>query len=215
MSTVFRVSLPSGESFTASPEESLLAAAQRAHWLIRYGCRNGNCKACAATLLAGRVQQREHDINAAQGEREILLCLAHACSDVRIELPGYPLLGSAKHARRAYVQLRAVTPLVEGGFKVVLHLPAGKQLPLYAGQTVLMDTQPPLRADIGIGALNGRELTVVCDTLPNLTVGKRMHMHYPLGYTYRISTAAHPLYLLYESSTRARALRLQAWFEAL
>ncbi len=51
------VRLPGGESFRAEPGENLLSAAQRAHWLVRHGCRNGNCGVCSATLLSGALSR--------------------------------------------------------------------------------------------------------------------------------------------------------------
>jgi len=80
----------SGENFTAQHDENLLAAAQRAHWLIRFGCRNGNCEACAATLQRGCVEQRGVRIDASAGPQPILLCLAHAQTDLLIAVPGDP-----------------------------------------------------------------------------------------------------------------------------
>ena len=97
------VQLEGGSCFGATADENLLAAAQRAHWLVRYGCRNGNCRACAATLLAGSVREGDATIAATPDSApSILLCLCHAQSDLRIELPGDPLHGSSEQARRFY-----------------------------------------------------------------------------------------------------------------
>lgn len=204
MSQLFRISLPDGKNFAADSDENLLTAARRAHWLIRYGCRNGNCLACAATLKAGSVAQRDELINAADGEREILLCLAYPRTDLHIEFPGNALHGSAEHARRSYVQVLACDLQTSGWTQLTLQLPAGKPLPLYPGQRVLLETTPPLFAEVGVDALRERELRVLCAIAPRVEIGARLHIQYPLGYTYR-SAATSPLWILHDAATQARA----------
>lgn len=206
-----RVALPGGDGFDARRDENLLAAAQRAHWLIRFGCRNGNCEACAATLQRGCVTQRGVRIDAANGPQPILLCLATAHTDLLIDVPGDPLHGSAAHARRCYAQLHAIAR--DGmRWRLTFTLPAGKPLPVYAGQFVRIENagveMPALDATIEEGALNGRALTVFCDTPPVIDPGARVHLTYPLGYAYRIATQ--PLWLLHDAASASRARSLHA-----
>ena len=208
MSQSFRISLPDGKSFAARAGENLLVAAQRAHWLIRYGCRNGNCLACTATLKAGSVSQRDDIIDAADGEREILLCLAYPRADLHIEFPGNALHGSAEHARRSYVQVLACDLQSSGWTQLTLQMPAGKPLPLYPGQRVMLETTPPLFAEVGADALHGRELNVLCAVAPPVETGARLHIHYPLGYTYR-SAVMQPLWILHDAAMQARAQLLR------
>jgi len=208
-----RVSLPSGENFVAQRDENLLAAAQRAHWLIRYGCRNGNCEACAATLVSGQVLQCEEVVDASNEPQPILLCLAHPCSDLQIQLPGNPLHGSAEHARRGYAQLISQTVLADGSWELEFELPAGRQPPMYAGQFIAIESNPPLQAHIEVDVLNGRRLTVISAIAPALKNDERVFLRYPLGYAYRLDDAQ-PLWLLYEDATAKRALQLQAEFSA-
>jgi ferredoxin len=202
-----------GASFSARRDENLLAAAQRAHWLIRFGCRNGNCEACAATLRQGCVEQRGLRIDASAAPQPILLCLAHARTDLQISLPGDPLHGSPTHARRCYAQLQQVERAGEC-WRLRFTLPAGKPLPVHAGQFLQIDSDPPFDAWLEEGALDGRALTVFATPasaapVSNLAPGARVHLRYPLGYAYRAAVSTQPHWLLCEAATRLRAQRLR------
>lgn len=211
-SNTFSVSLPGGEHFHTQENENLLAAAQRAHWLIRFGCRNGNCEACAATLTAGRVLQRGDLIDAAQAPQKILLCLAQARSDLQIVLAENPQHGGFDQARHCYAQLRTLVELPSGEWSSAFHLPAGRQPSVYAGQRALIETPVPLAAEINTQAAavkSARELVVISATRPELDVGARIYLRYPLGYAFH-ADATQPLCLLYETSGVNRARRLQS-----
>jgi ferredoxin len=202
-----RIALPSGESFTARRDENLLAAAQRAHWLIRFGCRNGNCEACAATLQQGCVEQNGMRIDATAGPQPILLCLAHAQTDSQIDVPGAPLHGNPVHARRCYAQFKHAERDGER-WRLTFMLPAGKPLPVYAGQYVQIEDESALTAWIAAAALDGRTLTVFAARKPDISIDARVHLRYPLGYAYRVAVSAQPVWLLCEAATRARAQQL-------
>jgi ferredoxin len=179
------VTLPSGARFSAERGENLLSAAQRAHWLVRYGCRNGNCEACAATLLQGRVQQRGVVIDSATEPQAILLCLCSAETDLHIELPDNPLHGSAEQARRCYAQLVSVEQTAPQQWRLQFTLPAGRQPPVYAGQFLLIESaQDLLRAEIDTTISQGRQLHAYSSAQPPLANGEYAYIRYPLGYCY-------------------------------
>jgi ferredoxin len=48
----------SGERFTASDDETLLAAAARAGITLANSCRNGTCRTCIRKLASGKVTYR-------------------------------------------------------------------------------------------------------------------------------------------------------------
>lgn len=198
------ISLPDGTSFEAQPGENLLQAAQRAHWLVRYGCRNGNCEACAATLHSGRVRQGEAIIDAAAGAQPILLCLCSAESDLRIDLPGNPLHGSEAQARRSYARV------LEGdGAQLRFALPAGRRPPVYPGQYLLIETESgAVRADIDVNASSGRELCTCGAALP-LRAGDYAWLRYPLGYCY-VSAAPSAALILFDAQRAQQARQLRA-----
>lgn len=184
------VQLAGGAHFTANSDENLLAAAQRAHWLVRYGCRNGNCQACVATLLAGSVLQGDTAI-AADGNSSILLCLCRAQSDLRIELPGDPLHGSSAQARRRYARINSYAR-VDGvhrgeNSETELHLmlPAGRILPAYPGQYFLLEYRNlSLRADVDTARSKGRDLYLRCTAGQDFAAERYLSATGPLGYCY-------------------------------
>src|SRR5690606_22890421 len=106
MTSRFTVALASGDCFDSAADEDLLSAAQRANWLVRFGCRNGNCEACEALLVSGRVEQQrgaqQHLLDAAT-PIQILLCQCRARSDLILAFDSDPTPGSyaQSHAFRA------------------------------------------------------------------------------------------------------------------
>ena len=184
MKTRYRISLDDGSSFFTDGNETLLAAAQRANWLIRYGCRNGNCNACAATLLAGAVIQHNmlHEAPGETGEtHEILLCLCHAQSDLRIRLAHNPLPGSFDNAQRIYARVTALEVSVQG-FIATLELPAGRKPQVLRGQFAVLEIgDRDVRSDIEIERSQRRELVLHIASDVMLTIGEYVHLRYPLG----------------------------------
>jgi ferredoxin len=184
------VQLPGGTHFTAAADESLLAAAQRANWLVRYGCRNGNCQACAATLLAGCVLQGDTPIGATTTENpSILLCLCRAQSDLQIALPGEPLHGSYGQARRYYARVNSIRYGNTGsdGAETELNvtLPAGRTLPIYPGQYFLLEHHGDLlRAEVDTAVSEGRVLNLHCTTAQDFGADRYLTAIGPLGYCY-------------------------------
>ncbi|MEY3669233.1 MAG: hypothetical protein RL258_628, partial [Pseudomonadota bacterium] len=47
--------LPSGKTFPVDPQETILEAALRAGIVLPYGCKDGACGSCKATLTQGEV----------------------------------------------------------------------------------------------------------------------------------------------------------------
>ena len=180
MNKSFRVSLPDGSSYDAQADENLLAAAQRAHWLVRYGCRNGNCEACAASLLQGKVQHRDGNIIEAPVAK-IILCLCTALSDLKIALPSDPLPGSVDQSQRCYAQLQHQRVSANGS---ILHftLPAGRKPTLLADQIALIETDAGLlQARIDHEKSLGRELVASLVFASPLQEGAYYHVRYPLS----------------------------------
>ena len=180
MNKIFRVSLPDGACYDAPEDENLLSAAQRAHWLVRYGCRNGNCEACAARLLEGHVQHRDgHRIEAPNDE--IFLCLCQPRSDLMIDLPSDPRPGSVDQSLRSYVHLVKQTV---SDIESVLYfaLPAGRKPTVLADQIALIETAAGLlQGRIDHEHSHGRELIVKLIFPSPLQEGAYYHVRYPLS----------------------------------
>ncbi len=85
-----RVSLSKSErSFSVAPGQSVLDAALDAGLNLPHSCKGGNCGACRARLLRGQVRYPHGPplglSDAEVGEGFVLLCRAHASSDLDIE----------------------------------------------------------------------------------------------------------------------------------
>ncbi|ATP45460.1 (Fe-S)-binding protein [Pseudomonas putida] len=86
---------PSGKRFEAA--EALLLDAMLASGLsVPFSCRRGACGSCKVKVVSGqyRDKQRSADMPAPcypLAANEMLLCQSHACSDMRLEIPGWSL----------------------------------------------------------------------------------------------------------------------------
>jgi len=81
---------PSGKSFPALPNASLLESGLAAGLALPFGCANGSCGDCRATVLSGNVEKwRFHDFVPSESEKlsgVCLLCSYAALSDLTIEV---------------------------------------------------------------------------------------------------------------------------------
>lgn len=91
--TVFTaVLLPTGKSFVAIANETLLQSAKLANTpglLIDSSCRNGTCRTCICKLVKGKVAYRITWPGVSADEKQsgfILPCVAYPLSDVQIQL---------------------------------------------------------------------------------------------------------------------------------
>ena len=79
---------PSGRSFTAPPDRTLLASALDAGIALPNSCRNGTCRACLRPLHAGRVHYRIAWPGLLPEEKQaggwVLPCVAYPLSDVAL-----------------------------------------------------------------------------------------------------------------------------------
>ena len=82
--------LPSGNSFIAEAEESLLEAALRSGISVAYRCSSGKCGECSASLKSGSLRKKKvHDFPIGEADRltgKFLLCSNRAASDLQIEM---------------------------------------------------------------------------------------------------------------------------------
>lgn len=81
--------LPSGRSFTANPDEAMLAAAIRQGIGLPYGCKDGACGSCKCKKLEGTVVHGPHQLKALSAEEEangfVLTCCGVPHSNVVLE----------------------------------------------------------------------------------------------------------------------------------
>ncbi len=81
---------PGGPGFIADANRPLLAAAEQAGLQLPSSCRNGTCRTCMCRVLSGQVRYRIQWpglLPEEKAEGWILLCIAHAQSDLVLSRP--------------------------------------------------------------------------------------------------------------------------------
>jgi NAD(P)H-flavin reductase/ferredoxin len=86
---------PSGKTFEAS-QELLLDAMLASGLPVPFSCRRGACGSCKVKVVSGQYQDKQRDANTPApsyplAADEMLLCQSHACSDMRLAIPGWSL----------------------------------------------------------------------------------------------------------------------------
>ena len=83
----FQISVqPSGRSFTADVNETLLAAGIRQGIGLPYGCKDGACGSCKCKKISGTVVHREHQSKALSAEEEAAGLILTFCSTAQSDL---------------------------------------------------------------------------------------------------------------------------------
>lgn len=128
---------PSGRQFSASGQETILAAAIHAGVGLPYGCKDGACGSCKCKKLSGEVTHEAYSENALS-EAElaaglILTCRATATSDVVLE--SRQVTGAnAFPIKKMPVRVNALAKLSHDVMRVQLQLPAHTAFQFHAGQ---------------------------------------------------------------------------------
>ncbi len=130
---------PSGRTFTVKPGETLLEAAIHAGVGLPYGCRNGACGACKATLRAGQLEYGEHQEHAITAEEKAagkaLTCCTKPLGDVVLEVRELAGLGDLA-IRTLPARVERIEKPAEDVAILYLKLPAAERLQFLAGQYV-------------------------------------------------------------------------------
>jgi CDP-4-dehydro-6-deoxyglucose reductase len=139
----FRVQLTAGSrGFTVEGSEPILEAALRAGLGVPYGCSSGNCGACKARVLEGRVGRlRNHDFRLTEAEKlqgYALLCCASALSDLVIDAAVARGAGEIP-LQRVAAQVRKLEPLAAGMVLLELVTPRSSRLRFLAGQSATLE----------------------------------------------------------------------------
>jgi NAD(P)H-flavin reductase/ferredoxin len=192
---------PARTTFGVRSGETVLNAALRQGYSLRYGCRHGNCSACKYLLLDGEVDfGHASPYSLSEAEREqgwALLCCAQPLGDVVIEDEG----ATDEKALPMLVPQQRVATVTEarptGGILWNLRVHLNEPLTFYAGQFVELGFQghagawrsysiasPPSQADelefvikkIPTGAFSG--------SLHEQMIGTRLSLRGPYGDGY-------------------------------
>ena len=130
---------PSGRTFTAQPDEAMLAAGIRQGIGLPYGCKDGACGSCKCKLVSGSVVHGHHQPKALSADEEaagyVLTCCGVAHSDVVLESRQVTEAG-AFPIKKMPVRVSALERASHDVIVLRLQLPASDAFQYHAGQYV-------------------------------------------------------------------------------
>ena len=130
---------PSGRHFSATADETLLAAGIRQGIGLPYGCKDGACGSCKCKKLSGTVVHGTHQSKALSPEEEaagfVLTCCGVPHSDVVLESRQVTEVG-AHPIKKMPVRVQSLERLSHDVMRVKLQLPAADTFGYHAGQYV-------------------------------------------------------------------------------
>jgi CDP-4-dehydro-6-deoxyglucose reductase len=130
---------PSGRTFSAQPDETLLAAGLRQGIGMPYGCKDGACGSCKCKKISGEVTHGNHQEKALSAAEEangfVLTCCATAHSDVVLESRQVTEEG-AFPIKKMPVRVLSLEKKSDDVMVVKLQLPANDVMQFHAGQYV-------------------------------------------------------------------------------
>ena len=140
VTTGFQITIqPSARVFTASADESLLAAAMRAGIGLPYGCKDGACGSCKCIKISGTVSHGPHQTKALNADDEengfVLTCCGVAHSDVVLESRQVTEEG-AFPIKKMPSRVSLMEKKSDDVMRVMLQLPANDKFAYHAGQYV-------------------------------------------------------------------------------
>jgi propane monooxygenase reductase subunit len=131
---------PVGIDIEVSEDETILDAAFRHGVMLMHGCKEGQCSSCKSYLLDGDVQMDRYSTFALadyeQDEGFVLLCRAHAYSDLEVELLNYDedMIRSGLPVVTTSAEIVAIEDLSHDISRLVLRLVDAGSLRYYPGQ---------------------------------------------------------------------------------
>jgi CDP-4-dehydro-6-deoxyglucose reductase len=136
----FQVTIhPSGHTFTARQNESVLDAALRQGIILPYGCRNGACGSCLGAVLSGTVRYTGDPPPALaavpDAEGKALFCQARAASDLVIGTHEVEAVQDIE-IRTMPCRVARLEQLTPDVVRIYLKVPAAQRLQFLAGQYV-------------------------------------------------------------------------------
>jgi CDP-4-dehydro-6-deoxyglucose reductase len=130
---------PSGHTYTAADDETILESALREGFTLPYGCRNGACGSCKGKVMHGQVDYGDYQTTTLTDEDKAnglaLFCCAKPLSDLVIESRE---VGAAKDVQVKTIPCRVQTlEKISPDVAVLsLKLPASERLQFLAGQYI-------------------------------------------------------------------------------
>jgi propane monooxygenase reductase component len=131
---------PVGVDIEVDENETILDAAFRQGVMLMHGCKEGQCSSCKSFLLDGDVQMDRYSTFALadyeSDEGYLLLCRAHAYSDLEVELINYDedMIRSGLPLVTATASVESLEALTHDITRLVLRLDPGQTLRYHPGQ---------------------------------------------------------------------------------
>lgn len=218
----YRIRLqPSGKTFEAEPQETVLEAALRAGISVPYNCTTGTCGECKARLLSGELGGEEfHDYVFTEAEKlqnSILLCSAHPAGDLEIEVAELEVAADIPH-QSVNGRVSAIRELGPNCRELNLRTPRNRTLRFLAGQYVRLKGAEGAETETAVASCpcNGRDLqfhiqraaddAFAAQVFDGLRVGDTLEVEGPYGTFTLDDESPRPLVLVAEG-TRFAAMR--------
>ena len=136
----FQINLqPSGHTFKAAADETILEAALRQGIGLPYGCRNGACGSCKGTIVSGEFDYGSYQERTLKPEEraagKALFCVGKACSDLTLEIREIGGIGDIQ-VRTLPCRVEKVEKPTSDVAVLSLKLPAQERLQFLAGQYI-------------------------------------------------------------------------------
>ena len=185
--------LPSGKSFETA-DQLLLDAMLASGLAVPFSCRRGACGSCKVKVVSGQFRPKQYapDTPAPSyplAADEMLLCQSHACSDMRLEIPGWSLDTPTLEVTAHVISKRALSVDI-----VELVLLTAQPLDVRAGQYVRFRLDDGDSRCFSIANLPGQDQGQLVfhirqvsggvfseRTLPTLHVGEAVKLEGPVG----------------------------------
>ena len=130
---------PSGHQFTVNGDETLLAAALNAGFVLPYGCRNGACGACKGKVMSGEVDYGVYQEGVLTPEDKAkgkaLFCCATARSDLTLEVKEVGLVKDLP-IKTLPCRIERMEKLSHDVMALWLKLPSNERLQFLPGQYI-------------------------------------------------------------------------------
>jgi propane monooxygenase reductase subunit len=191
---------PVGIEIEADEDEHILEESFRQGVMLMHGCKEGQCSACKSFVLEGDVEMDKYSTFALpeyeSEEGYVLLCRAHAYSDLVIELINFDehMLKSGVPIQTVQAEVTEIVPLTHDIRRLVLKLVDPPEMNFISGQyaelyipgtevhrAYSMANTPSSdeRAEFIIKVYPGGRFSGLLDG--GLKVGDRMKMRVPFG----------------------------------
>lgn len=147
--------LPDGRSCSVEAQETVLEASLRAGMTPVYGCSNGNCGACGATLRSGEIEQvRHHDFAISAEDKaggRFLMCAHRPVTDIEVEADVSQTAADIP-LQDIDTKVKAIDHLDPQVIRLHLQTPRSQRLRFISGQSVTLAVNDEITAEEAIAS---------------------------------------------------------------